>query len=126
MSGDFNINILNKNDESTSYFSELQDTFNQKNLVTKPTYHKFLKGSIIDLILTVKLRSFQKTSFCETRLSDCHKPIFTILKSIFKKLPSKATKNGIMNSFWNTVKPFMTNKGILTDNKIVMNDVCLD
>ena len=38
----------------------------------------------------------------------------------------KATKNGIMNSFWNTVKPFMTNKEILTDNKIVLNDVHLN
>ena len=37
MSGDFNIDILNKNDKSTSYFSDLWDTFNQKNLVKKPT-----------------------------------------------------------------------------------------
>ena len=90
------------------------------------TCRKFLKGSIIDLILITKARGFQKTFFYETGLSDSHKLTFTILKSTFKKLPPKVTKNGIMNNFWNIVKPFMTNKKILTDNKIVLNDVRLN
>ena len=124
MPGDFNIDILNKNVIFLIYgILSIRKTLSRNPHVT---CRKFLKGSIIDLILIKKPRGFQKTSFYETGLSDCHKPTFTILKSTFKKLALKATKNGIMNSFWNKVKPFMTNKEILTDNKIVLNDVHLN
>ena len=85
--GDFNIDISSVNVENASCFSDLWETFNLKNPVTKPTCYKSLKGSIIDLILTNKPRSFQNTSVCETGLSDCQKLIFAILKSTFKKLP---------------------------------------
>ena len=77
------------NDENASYFSDLSDNFNLQNLATKPTCYKSLKGSIIDLVLTNKPRDFQRTSVFETGLSYCHKLIFTILKSTFKKLPQK-------------------------------------
>ena len=87
IAGDFNIGISNLNDEDTSYFTDLWDTFNFNNLVTKPTCYKSFKGSIIDLILTNK-RSFQKVSVCETWLSDC-KLVFTILKSTLIKLSPK-------------------------------------
>ena len=36
MSEYFNLDILNKNDESTSYCSDLWDTFNQENLRRNP------------------------------------------------------------------------------------------
>ena len=68
------------------------DIFNLRNLVTKYTCYKSLKGSIKDLILTNRPRNIQKTSLCETGLSDCHKPIFTILKSTFKELPPPKKK----------------------------------
>ena len=75
------IDVLNENDKYTSFISGLRENFNLKNFVTKPTSHKSLKDIIIDLILTNKPRSFQKTSVCETGLArDCHKLIFTILK----------------------------------------------
>ena len=64
--------------------------------MTKHTCYKSLKGSIKDLILTNRPRNIQKTSLYETGLSDCHKPIFTILKSTFKELPppqKKKSKN---------------------------------
>ena len=85
IAGDFNIDSSSVNVKNTSYFSDLWDTFNLKNPVTKPTCYKSLTGSIIDLILTNKPRSFQNTSVCETGLSGCQKLIFTILKSTFKK-----------------------------------------
>ena len=46
-------------------------------------------GIIIDIMLTNKLRSFQKTSTITTGISDCHKMIVTCLKAHFKKLPPK-------------------------------------
>ena len=87
IAGDFNIDVSNENDKNTSYLSDLWDTFNLKNLMTKPTCYKSLKRTIIDLILTNKPRSFQKTPVCGT--SDCHKLTFTVLKSTFKNLPPK-------------------------------------
>ena len=43
-------------------------------------------------------------------------------KRFKKSYFQEATKNGIMSNklFWNTVKLFLTNKGILTDDKIVI------
>ena len=72
IAGDFNINISNVNDENTSYFSKLWNNFNLKDFVTKPTFCKSLKGSITDLILTNRPRSFQKTSVCEIGLGVIH------------------------------------------------------
>ena len=49
-------------------------------------------------------------------------------KNATKSYLQKPAKNDIISNkhFWNTVKPFITNKGILTDDKIVIeteNDV---
>ena len=46
-------------------------------------------GSTLDIMLTNKSRSFQKTSTVVTGLSDCHKMVITCLKSYFKKQPPK-------------------------------------
>ena len=55
------------------------------------------------------------------KVNKCHSLNKKAKKSDFQE----ATKNGIMSNklFWNTVKPFMTNKGILTDDKIVIESV---
>ena len=47
-------------------------------------------GIILDIMLTNKMRSFQKTSTSTTRgISDCRKMIVICLKAHFKKLPPK-------------------------------------
>ena len=48
--------------------------------------------SCIDLILTNKPRSFQKSSVLETGLSDFHHLTFTILKTHFQKKPPQTVK----------------------------------
>ena len=46
-------------------------------------------GTLLDVLLTNKLNSFQKTGACETGLSNCHKMVFTIFCSTFIRLPPK-------------------------------------
>ena len=93
------IDVSNENDKYTSFISDLRDTFNLKNVVTKPTCHKSLKDIIIDLILRNKPRSFQKTSVCETGVArDCHKLIFTVLKFLkYFKLSLKKIRIEVIN-----------------------------
>ena len=49
--------------------------------------------STIDLILTIKPRSFQITNLTETDVSDCHKPISTFMKSYICRLKPKNIHN---------------------------------
>ena len=58
---DFNIFILNENDESTSYFFTLWDTFKLKKLVTNPTCYKSLKGTIIYLRVRYRHANLEST-----------------------------------------------------------------
>ena len=56
------------------------------------TCFKSSKGTLLDVLLTNKPKSFQKTFVCETGLSDCHKLVATIFRSTFIKLPPKVVK----------------------------------
>ena len=66
-------------------------------LVKKPTCFKSETGSLIDIILTNKPRSFHKTQDFVTRTSD------------------GVTTN---KEFWKKLKPFLTNKGCFSKDKI--------
>ena len=68
------------------------DTFNLTNVVKTPTCFKTTRGILLDVLLTKKPISSQKTSVCKTGLSDCHKMIFEIFRSIFIRLPPKIIK----------------------------------
>ena len=46
------------------------------------------KGSLIDIILTNKPKSFHKTQGFATGISNFHKLVATVLRSYYKKLPS--------------------------------------
>ena len=59
------------------------DTFLLKNLIKVKTSYKSATGTILDIMLTNKMRSFQKTSTVTTGISDCN------LKAQFKKLSPK-------------------------------------
>ena len=58
-------------------------------LINTPTCFKSVDGSCIDLILTNKKHSFQKTQSFETGVSDHHHMIYTMLKQTFVALPRK-------------------------------------
>ena len=53
------------------------------------TCFKSNKGTLIDLMITNKPKSFYKSHSFVTSLSDCHKLIISILRTSFQKLPPK-------------------------------------
>ena len=69
--------------------SDVKDVFNLSNLVKKPTCFKSQDGTLIDLMLTNRLKSFLKSQNFEIGLYDCHKLVVSILRASFKKLPRK-------------------------------------
>ena len=83
VAGDLDIDVSGSKRLNDNHFSELIDTFNLKNIVKTPTCFKTTRGTLLDVLLTNKLKSFQKPGFCETGLSDCHKMVFTIFRSTF-------------------------------------------
>ena len=54
-------------------------------MVKKPTCFKLQDGTLIDVMLTNRSRSFLKSRNFEIGLSDCHKLIVSILRPSFKK-----------------------------------------
>ena len=89
LAGDLNINTLRATSDSSNHLSDLNDTFSLTNLVTDSTCFKSNKGSLIDLMLTNKPKSFYKSHSFVTGLSDCHKLIENILRTSFQKFPPK-------------------------------------
>ena len=78
--GNFNFEIWE------THTSEFCDVFNLRNLITEPTCFKNPENPrSIDVILTIKLRSFQNNNVIETGLSDHHKLVITVMKSFVKK-----------------------------------------
>ena len=61
------------------------DLYSLKNLVKEPTCYKSHTRKCIDLVLTNRNRSVQKTTTVETGLSDFHKMVVTVLKTAFPK-----------------------------------------
>ena len=84
--------MLDPKCDGGNHFSDLKDTYNLTNLVKSSTCFNSNKGTLLDVLLTNKPKSFQKTFVCETGLSDCHKLVATIFRSTFIKLPPKIIK----------------------------------
>ena len=80
------------NCDGNSHFSDLEDTCNLLNLVKSATCFKSSNGTLLDVLFSNKPKSFQKTSVCETGLSDCYKLVATIFRSTLIKLPPKVVK----------------------------------
>lgn len=89
LSGDLNIDLLNKQKDTNNYLSDFMDTFSLTNLVKSKTCFKSKEGSLIDLFLTNRPNCFQKTTTVVSGLSDVHNMIVTFLRAHFKKLPPK-------------------------------------
>ena len=92
VAGDLNIDVSGSTGLNEIHFSELTDTFNLTNLVKTSTCFKTTRGTLLDVLLTNKPNSLRKTGICGTRLSDCHKMVFTIFRSTFIRLPPKIVK----------------------------------
>ena len=84
--------MLDTKYDGNSHFSDLTDTYNLSNLVKSATCFKSSKSTLLDVLLTNKPKSFQKTFVCETGLIDYHKLVATIFRSTCIKLPPKVVK----------------------------------
>ena len=84
LAGDVNINLLDPSSDTKNHLSDLRDTFALINLVKDK--------SLLDVILTNRPNSFQKTVTTETGLSDCHKLVSTVFRSTFIKLRPKTVR----------------------------------
>ena len=91
--GDINVDTQNKTDPGFDKLVSFCDVFGLSNIVTSKTYC-FTKShsSSIDVILTNRPRSFQKTSVFETGLSDYHGLVATTMKSTVPRLKPKEIK----------------------------------
>ena len=83
--GDFNIDIKCKGVGSNN-LSDFCDIFHLTNIVKSDTCFTKTHTSPIDLILSNKPSSFNKTLVSETDLSDYHKMITTFFKLHFCRL----------------------------------------
>ena len=90
--GDININTFDKEDGANQKLVNFCDVFGLSDLVTAKTCFTKTSSSSIDVILTNRVRSFQKTSVFETGLSDYHGLVVTVLKSHIPRLKPKVIK----------------------------------
>ena len=90
--GDININTFDKEDGANQKLVNFCDVFGLSNLVTAKTCFTKTSSSSIDVILTNRVRSFQKTSVFETVLSDYHGLVVTVLKSQIPRIKPKVIK----------------------------------
>ena len=114
--GDFNIDIKCKGVGSNN-LSDFCDLFHLTNIVKSDTCFTKTHTSLIDLILTNKPSSFNKTLVTETGLSDYHKMITTFFKLHFSRLRPKVIT-------YRNYKKFHEEKFLndLKETNIIMNE----
>ena len=120
--GDFNIDV-NASGPGKDKLDEFCNLFDLTNLVKEVTCCTNNHRSTIDLILTNRPDSFQKTCSTETGVSDYHKCISTFFKSHYSKLKPKAIhyrnyKNFDVSLFLNDLEKttFLTNSNCPIEN----------
>ena len=73
-------------DFSKNHLSGMKDIFSLTNFIKEPTYFESQNSTFLDLILTIRPRSFIKSKNFETGLSDSHKLVCSILRASFNTL----------------------------------------
>ena len=91
--GDLNIDELKTGSDSSNHLCDATGVFNLTNLVKKTTCFKSQDGTVIDLMLANRPRSFLKSQNSEIGLSDCHKLVVSILRASFKTFPRKTYRD---------------------------------
>ena len=91
--GDLNIDELKTGSDSSNHLCDATGVFNLTNLVKKSTCFKSQDGTVIDLMLANRPRSFLKSQNFEIGLSDCHKLVVSILRASLKTLPGKTYRD---------------------------------
>ena len=70
--GDLNIDTGDKSKDTNNYLCDFMDTFSLSNLIKVKTCYRSASGTILDIMLTNKMRNLQKTSTVTTGISDCY------------------------------------------------------
>ena len=70
--GDLNIGTGDKSKDTNTYLCDFVDTFSLSNLIKVKTCYRSAFGTILDIMLTNKMRNLQKTSTVTTGISDCY------------------------------------------------------
>ena len=91
--GDLNIDELKTGSDSSNHLCDATGVFNLTNLVKKSTCFKSQDGTVIDLMLANRPRSFLKSQNFEIGLSDYHKLVVSILRASLKTLPGKTHRD---------------------------------
>ena len=97
--GNINIDTQNKTDPGFDKLASFCDVFGLSNLVTSKTCFTKNHSSSIDVILTNRPRSFQKTSVFEIGLSDYHGLVASTMKSTVPRLKPKQIKDRSYKKF---------------------------
>ena len=84
--GDINMEVT---ETSLQSFIDQQELHS---LVKSPTCFKGRAGKCIDLMITNRKHNFLKSQSFETGFSDFHHMIYTILKTIYTKIPTKVVR----------------------------------
>ena len=92
IAGNLNINMLDPKCDGKSHLPDLKDTYRLSNLVKSATCFKSSEGILLDVLLTNKSKSFEKTFVCETGQSDCHKLVATLLQIDIYQITSKGCR----------------------------------
>ena len=71
--------------ETEEQLKNFLNLYSLKNLVHEPTCYKSQTAKCIDLVLTNRNRSVQRTTTVETSLSDFHYMVVTVIKTTFPK-----------------------------------------
>ena len=106
--GDFNEEVVQTD------LSNFMSNFKLFNLIKQPTCYKSSDGKCIDLILTNKNRSFQKSNSFETGISDHHHLIYTMFRLTYEKSPPQIVhyrtfRNFSLDSFRSDLVNTLTN-----------------
>lgn len=71
LANDLNVHTLRPTSDLSNNLPDVSDTFSLTNFVTDFTCFKSSKGTLIDIMLTNKLKSFCKSHSFVTGLRDC-------------------------------------------------------
>ena len=91
--GDFNAN------ESNPAMETFLNQHKCKNIIKSKTCYKSQEGSCIDLISTSRHNLHQFSHVFETRITDHHLMVYTMLKSTYAKLEAKILRNRSYKDF---------------------------
>ena len=75
--------------DTNNYLCDFIDTFFLTNIINSKNCFKTLNGTLLNLMLINKPKTFFKTWTIKTGLNDCHKMTVTFLRTSFKRISSK-------------------------------------